>query len=253
MKKAVRKQKLQTYLMIPDTHVPYHDERAWKLMMKVARSLNLHGIVILGDFGDFYAVSSHSKDPKRALILDEEIAAIKGKLKELNSLGAKEKIYVEGNHEDRLLRYLRDRAPELHSVMSIPNILKLDDLGWEYVKYKNDISIGKVTVTHDVGSAGRYSVYKCLDTYQHSNITGHTHRLAYIVEGNAKGEYKVSAQFGWLGDVEDIDYMHKASAKKNWALGFGLMHVDPVTDLSYVVPIPIVKYTACVNGKLFVG
>ena len=220
-------------------------------MMKVAKAAKLHGIIILGDFCDFYSVSSHSKDPRRKLRLDWELKEVCNKLNELDSLKVKRKIYIEGNHEDRLLRYLRNVAPELHSVLNIEAFFKLKERGWVHVPYKEDIYVGKTAFTHDVGTAGRYSVYKCIDTYQGSNVTGHTHRLSMIVEGNAKGEHKVAAQFGWLGDVNEVDYMHKASAKKNWALGFGLMHYNPATENGYLVPIPIVKYTACVNGKLY--
>ena len=243
--------KLKTYLIIPDTHIPYHDEQAWKLMMKVAKTLRLYGIVILGDFCDFYSVSSHSKDPNRALKFDYELAEVDKKLLELNSLKVEHKVFIEGNHEDRLLRYLRDRAPELHNVINIPEILKLKERGWEHVPYKSDYEIGKLSITHDVGSAGRYSAHRCLDTYQHSIVTGHTHRMAYIVEGNARGEHKVSAQFGWLGDVNEIDYMHKATAKKNWVPGFGIGYLDAKTGYVYLVPVPIVNYTVCFNGRLF--
>lgn len=242
---------LQTYLIIPDTHVPYHDEKAWQLMMKVARSLKLQGIVLLGDFVDFYAVSSHSKDPKRNWKFEWEIKQVRKKLNELDSLKAKHKVYVAGNHEDRLVRYLKDKAPELNDLISVPGLLKLEQRKWIYVDYKEDYTIGHITFTHDVGIAGRYSVYRCLDTYQHSIATGHTHRLAYMVEGDATGVHKISAQFGWLGDVEAVDYMHKATARKNWVPGFGLMHYDPDTQFGYMVPIPIVNYTCCVNGRLY--
>lgn len=244
---------LRPYLVIPDTHVPYHDKRAWILMLKVAAQLKLYGIVILGDFADCYAVSSHSKDPKRSLQFDYEISEVRKRLDDLGKLGAKHKVFVAGNHEDRLLRYLRDKAPELHSVISIPKLFKLNQKKWEYVAYKEDYQLGKLSITHDVGSAGRYSTYKCLDTYQHSNLTGHTHRMSYVVEGNARGEHKLSAQFGWLGDVNEVDYMHKTSAKKNWVPGFGVLYLNTETEYCYVTPVPIVDYTACVNGKLYKG
>ena len=89
-------------------------------MMKVAKTMDLAGIVILGDFCDFYSVSSHSKDPGRALKFEYELRQVDKKLRELNSLGAKHRVFVEGNHEDRLLRYLRDTAPALHSVIRYP-------------------------------------------------------------------------------------------------------------------------------------
>lgn len=244
---------LKTYLIIPDTHIPYHDERAFTLMLKAVEQLDLYGIIILGDFGDFYAVSSHSKDPKRKTMFEWEIQQVRAGLDRLDALKVKHKVFVEGNHEDRLLRYLKDVAPALHDTISTSKLLQLETRKWEFVPYKSDYQLGKISITHDTGTAGRYAAYKCLDVYQHSNITGHTHRLAYVVEGNARGEHKISAQFGWLGNVEEIDYMHKASAKKNWALGFGLVHLHEATGIGYVVPIPIVNYTCCINGKLIKG
>lgn len=242
---------LERVLIVPDVHRPYHDERAWRLMLKAAKDFKPNTIVIIGDFADFYTVSSHSKDPRRAFNLVNEVKDVRKGLAELNALGAKRKIFIAGNHCDRLTRYLRDKAPELFEFVDIPKILKLDEAGWEYVPYKQDIQIGKLNLTHDVGNAGRYAVYKALDGFQHSNITGHSHRLAYIVEGNMVGEYKLSAQFGWLGDVEKIDYMHRAKAKKDWALGFGIGHINPKTGIAYMVPVPIVNYTCVVNGTYY--
>lgn len=242
---------LKSILIIPDVHVPYHDKRAWSLLLKVGRSLKPHYLYTLGDFADFFGVSSHSKDPNRVLKMDLEVAAANAALDELDALNAKKKMFIAGNHEDRLTRYLQDTAPELFNLVGIPQLLNLKKRGWGYVPYKNDTQLGKLNFTHDVGHAGRGSVFQCLDTYQHSIITGHTHRLAYVVEGNAKGEYKLSAQFGWLGDVKEADYMHRAKALKNWALGFGFGYIDDKTGIAYLNPVPIVGYTCVVNGKKY--
>jgi hypothetical protein len=45
--------------------------------------------------------------------------------------------------------------------------------------------------------------------------------------------------------------MHRASAKKNWALGFGVGYLDPSTGYTYLTPVPIVRGTCMVNGELF--
>ena len=242
---------LESVLIVPDTHVPYHDQRAWELVMKAAKWFKPERIIIQGDFPDFYSVSSHSKDPARADQLDWEVRQVETKLDELDALGAKHKHWIAGNHDDRLTRYLRDKAPELFGIVSIPGVFDLAERGWTYTPYKDDKKIGRLYATHDVGSAGRYAAHKALDTYQHSIITGHTHRLNYVVEGNAVGEYKLSASFGWLGDVDQIDYMHRATARKNWALGFGYGYIHRNTGIAYLIPAPLVKYTAVVNGKLF--
>ena len=162
------------------------------------------------------------------------------------------KVHLTGNC-DRLRRYLSDKAPELFGTVSIPRIFNLPERGWRYVPYKSDTKLGKLYLTHDVGNAGRFAAHKALDTYQHSVVTGHSHRMSYIVEGNAVGEHKVSAMFGWLGDVNSIDYMHAVKARKDWALGFGIGHLDPTSGIVYLTPVPIVKYTCVLNGRLHRG
>ncbi len=245
--------KLEPILVVPDCHIPYHDQRAFDTMLHVARDLKPKHVYVIGDFVDFYAVSSHSKNPVRATSLEVELLAAGECLAELEDLGATNMVYIGGNHEDRLRRYLQDKAPELFGVVNVPEILDLKKRGWDYVPYKNHTKLGKVHFTHDVGSSGRNSVFKCLDTYQHSVVTGHSHRMAYIVEGNAIGEQKLSCQFGWLGDVKHIDYMQEAKVLKDWALGFGVGYLEPKTGYIYLTPVPLISYSCVVNGRLYRG
>jgi hypothetical protein len=238
-------------LIAGDIHRPYHSEVGWKLLLKVGKRLKPKHILLMGDFLDCYCVSSHSKDPKRVNDLKWEIEDGKKGLRELDALGATNKVFIGGNHCDRLSRYLQDKAPELFGLVDIPGLLELPQNGWKYVPYKHHTRIGKLYLTHDVGSAGRYSTHRALDTYQHSVVTGHAHRLSYVVEGNAVGEYKLSAQFGWLGDVNKVDYMTRAKARKDWALGFGVGYLDTATGYTYLTPVPVVRGTVVVNGELF--
>ena len=244
------KNKLEKILLIPDVHVPYHDKDAFNLMLKAGKEFKPQHVIIMGDFADFYGVSSHSKDPNRALKLKEEIESTKEALDQVIALGAKNNVFVAGNHEDRLERYLRDRAPELFNFISIPKILELKEKGFKYVPYKRAYKLGKLNVTHDTGVAGRYAHYKALDTFQHNIVIGHTHRIGYAVEGNANGERHLCAQFGWLGDVEEIDYMHQVKARKEWSLGFGIGYLDPKTGVVYLIPVPIVNGTCLIEGKI---
>lgn len=243
--------KLESILIIPDVHRPFHDPRAWDLVMRVGQKFKPHHLLVIGDFADFYSVSAHEKHPDRAMRLVEELADVRTGLDELDRLKAKHKIFVAGNHEDRLTRYLRDKAPELFHLTGITELFQLRERGWDYVPYKADTKIGKLHATHDVGYAGRNAAFRALDVYQHSIVTGHTHRLQYIVEGNAVGEFKLSAQFGWLGDASQVDYMHRVNVNKNWALGFGMGYLHPTTGVAYLVPVPIVGYTCVVNGEYF--
>lgn len=243
--------RLKKVMFVGDLHAPYEDKRAVNLVLRVGEAWKPDVLAMLGDFSDFYSVSDHLKDPARAGRLRWELEQSNLLLDRFDALGATRKIFVAGNHEDRYDRYLQRQAPELHGVVDIPGALRLRQRRWEYVPYRDHTRLGKLYLTHDVGVAGRNAVFRCLEAYEHSVLTGHTHRLAYIVEGNAAGEYKVSAQFGWLGDVNKIDYMHRVQAKKNWALGFGIGYLDEDTGIVYVTPVPIVRYTCVVEGKLY--
>jgi predicted phosphodiesterase len=245
-----KKSKLEKILFIPDCHIPYEDKNAFALMLKAGKAFKPQHTIILGDFGDFFGVSSHSKDPNRALKLKEEMEAVKEGLDKVLEIGAANNVFVEGNHEDRLSRYLCDKAPELFNFLSIPKILELKEKGFKYVPYKQAYKIGKLNVTHDAGNAGRFAHYKALDTFQHNIIIGHTHRIGYAIEGDAQGNRHVGAQLGWLGDVKEINYLHQVKAAKEWSLGFGIGYLDPKTGIVYVTPVPIVKGTCLIEGEL---
>ena len=246
--------RLERIMFLSDLHVPFHDKAALRLVMEVIADFKPSILVSNGDFLDCAAISRHSKDPRRALGFKKELNAANEILDQLDSLCPDaRKIFLEGNHEQRLIRYLEEKAPELAELdeVSIPSLLKLKQRGWKHVAYKDDVKVGKIYVTHDVGAAGRYNAFKCLDTYQASIVTGHTHRLSYVVEGDAAGGRKVSAQFGWLGDVNAIDWMHRVKARREWTTGFGYGYVDPRSGYVYLVPVPIVKGTVVVEGKLY--
>lgn len=240
---------------LPDAHRPYHDKKAWNLFMKAMQEFKPDVLVCLGDLSDCYKISTFSKDPSREYTFYQEIEDVCEGLDELDSLNASRKIFIGGNHEDRLARYLRDKAPELFEFVDIPKLFHLEKRGWEYVPYKESIQLGKLWITHDVGTAGRYSVFRAADTFQHPVVMAHTHRLVYIVEGNATGESFPAAQFGWLGDVEQVDYTHKVRAKRDWSLAFGTGLLDPETGYVHLTPHPIIQgedcYSVVVDGKRY--
>jgi predicted phosphodiesterase len=243
---------LERILIISDLHSPFESKAAWKLVLDAAKDFQPEVFVSLGDFMDCFSVSHWSKSPERALSLREEVEHAAGLMDQIEAVtpGAR-RIWIDGNHENRLERYLQDKAPELFSLIGIPNLLRLEERGWEYVPYKQSIRIGRLNLTHDIGSAGRYVAYKALDTFQANVATGHTHRLGYAVEGDATGDSHVSHMLGWLGDVEQIDYAHRVRANREWALGFGYGYIDRRTGNVHLIPVPIVAGTAVVEGRFY--
>lgn len=249
--------KLHRILAFGDLHAPFHSTPAWNLFLQVAKSFRPDTLISMGDFCDMYSVSRHQKNPNRARQLPEELKVANALLDQLDALKISRKIFIGGNHESRLERYLEEKAPELFDTVQLKKLLHLKRRGWEEVPYKDHIRIGKVYFTHDVGNVGRQAGLKALDAFNHSVVTGHSHRFNMVVEGNAVQEYRVSLQFGWLGDVSKIDYMHRAKANTDCALGFGIGHLDPATGIIYFTPVAIVPHkkglSCVVEGKLYTG
>jgi hypothetical protein len=238
------------HLLWPDSHVPFESKRAFDLVLQVLDSVPFNEVDLLGDFADFYEVSDHDKAPGRAHNFDNELTAVNARLRQIEVASKRARLrYVMGNHEHRLQRYLTRRAPELHKVVRIEELLGLGKR-WSVTKYGDHHKVGKLHLTHDVGYSGMNAHRQSRQEYEGNVAIGHVHRLAVEYKGNSKGNAHVGASMGWLGDKRAIDYMHRAKASA-WMLGFGIAYVERKTGNAHVVPIPIIDYRCVVEGKLF--
>jgi hypothetical protein len=208
-------------LIIPDVHVPFEDVRAWDLMLSVARAIRPETIVVLGDFADMWSVSSHDKDPRRKDNLESEMKSVAMRLDEIDSLGAARKVFCEGNHEERLTRYMTQRAPDVFEYVQFRKIQRLDERGWTWVPYREHHKIGKMFFTHDLGEAGAYAHARARGTMGGNVVIGHVHRMGVTYASTAEGTGHVSAAFGWLGDASEAKYL-PAAKRAAWQLGFGI-------------------------------
>ena len=77
--------------------------------------------------------------------------------------------------------------------------------------------------------------------------------MGHVAVRDATGQHQVGAQFGWLGDIDQVDYMHKIKVRRNWAPGFGIGYHHRASGYVYLVPCPIVEGTCCVEGEIFGG
>lgn len=239
---------LKRVLFIPDAHTPYHDKKALEYLLidKILPSFSWDTICILGDWWDNYSISNHLKTPTRERSWKRESQQGKDLLHRIGMFGNR-RILVKGNHEKWLEKLLADKAPALYEEV-IDKTHSPE--GWEIVEYMESTYIGKLHITHDLGYSGMQSTQQSLSACGDNIIIGHNHNMTYVVRGNAKGECHVGASFGWLGDYRRIDYRHRMRARRDWVLGFGVGYVLP-SGVVFVVPVPIINYSAVVEGRLF--
>lgn len=201
--------KAKIALVIPDCHIPYENKKNYELMLMVAeyieKEAGLDEIVILGDYADFYAVNSHGKDPGVTETLQDEVHEVIERLKELKKVSKKAKrVFIQGNHEYRLERYIQNKCPDLYGVTTTDKILELDLLGYEYIPYGPNqgynVMGSSLIARHEPLSGGLHCAHGTVTKAMKSVIFGHTHRIQESQVVSIDGEYHRGISSGWLGD-----------------------------------------------------
>jgi len=249
--------KIKRALVIPDTHLPFEDQISYNLMLMVAKeSGQIDEVVILGDYVDFYDVSSHPKTPGIECKLVTEIERCHERLMELNALFPKaKKVYICGNHEHRLDRYIQNNASALFGHITIKDILKLDTLGWHFVPYgpeqKYQILGSKLYARHEPVGGGEHCAASTVKKCVRSMIFGHTHRVQEFQIRDIDGELYRGISGGCL-----IDLNHKVfsyiKSHYQWTQAFTFVDVLPNGDFFHQL-VQIVNHKCTYNGKLYEG
>lgn len=242
--------KPQRVAIFSDVHVPFHDEKSLALVRKIIDYLRPERVILNGDFMDCYKLSVFDHSPERLLTFEDEVKAGHKELRRIEAVcPSAQRYYLEGNHEYRLSKYLMSKAPELWPYVNWPKLLELQNR-WKWVRFGDDIRLDNINYTHCVNprTTGENAHMKARDAYEGNAVIGHVHWLGINYKGNAKGEQHVGATFGWLGDYEQADYLHRIECLR-WTHGMGIGHV--VDGVTHLTPIPFINGVAVVEGKIF--
>ena len=182
------------FAYLPDSHGVFADERAVACAMAFVRAHKPDLLVLGGDHVDFYQLSRFDKDPRRALDLQADIDAGEAFVKAARKAAPKARIvYLEGNHENRLSRWLWGKGAELLSLrgMRVPSLLHLGKYGVTY-RESGVLRVGAVTFKHGtaVRSRAGYTATAELEREGTSGCSGHTHRIGEVSKTNRGGTYK---------------------------------------------------------------
>ena len=199
-----------------DCHVPYQDNDAYYMALDYLRMLKpkVNRVVLAGDFVDFYKISFWKSDPAR-LSFEDEVGVAIDILKELRKMFYRTPIdYLEGNHEERLFRYVRDKAPDLLFRNRIDDVLRLKRRRIQYVSNiericqgKRPYSLGKLYVLHghekkvsmNAVNLARLYYLKCKTNV----IAGHHHKSDYSLVRKLDGLYEGAWSVGQLGKLSE--------------------------------------------------
>lgn len=218
-------------LIIPDSHIPYHHQKAIDLVFQMAKDTEgLEEIVILGDFADFYAVNAHGKHPGLMHVLQDEVNEVNRILDVIDTeFPNAKKVYIEGNHEYRLERYLYKNAPALFGVTQWDLLFKLNQRpNWKSVNY-GPMQYHRVLGCNLFARHEPYSMSSAKASLAGcgSNLVyGHVHRKEYAIVRQPDGKRIVNFSPGWLGDTRKKDVFSYVKKPPLWELGAAIVTTE---------------------------
>lgn len=168
-------------LILSDIHIPYHDNHAIIAACEEGLKQGVDTIYLNGDILDFYQLSFHEKDPRKRSIANEleDARTFFAWLRE--TFPTQTIYYITGNHEYRLERYLRVKAPELLDCneFKIDVLLRLREFDIINIPHRSKVYFGKLLVEHGdklLGAGGVNPARTLLLKFKRPVICGHFHR-----------------------------------------------------------------------------
>jgi hypothetical protein len=238
----------QLWLVLGDEQAPYHDVDMHHAILDMIETERPYGKVGTGDLVDLPDISRHRDNPEwhtpvqigldtgYSLLMDERRACEDMLMYQM-----------PGNHCLRIRNEVLNRAERLYgirraeipgvesseySVLDIPYLLRLDELGIEWVDPEGDYEHAQfklgphVAVRHGLNT-GKNAALKSVDRLTHSLIVGHTHaqshqkKVIYDVDRNRRTISAVETGTrtkidGGLGFAVDPNWVNGGVAVTLW-------------------------------------
>lgn len=218
--------------VLSDLHIPYHDRKAIEVAVAHLKRRSPVGILINGDLTDHYHASRWQPDPRRRKF-PEEIKAGRQFLGWLRGQFPKaEIVWKEGNHEERLEKYLVVNAPILLGLdcLSLSELYQASDLDIQPVSEKRPVRLGNLLILH--GHEYKFAIQNPVSPARGlflrakvNSMCSHFHQRSQHSERNADGKVISCWSTGCLADLHP-EYL----PLNNWSHGLAVVEINTAGD-----------------------
>lgn len=254
-----------------DFHGQFVDPLALRVWLDTIQDVQPDVVVLNGDVTDFPQVSRFTLMPGAgSLSLQAEIDWTRENILARTRKAAPKAaiLYVIGNHEHRLIRYLADTAPELASLRCLrwDTLFGIEDLGIEMVfggnflaprqrdrvdntrRKTHAVLFDSLVVTHGKSLADNAPKAE-LERWGMSGTSGHTHRPGIQTRPtHANPHLSWTSTPMMAGFAVGKDYVDGPSS---WTMGFAAFTVDARAGIVVPQLIPIYEDFASWNGHVW--
>lgn len=242
--------------------MPHEDKRSVAAVEQYLADERWDYWVQLGDLLDCDAVSSFNVGQPRKVMnaptvaeqfdtgnafLDRHVAAVTKQNPKC------ELVYISGNHEHRLERYV-DKNPELQGLVDVEKSLRLRERGIRYVRFWENgelFQLGKLYLGHGAYAVQHHAAKHVRD-FGVCLGYGHVHDVqSATIKRRGKNETWLAQSFGCLCQMEQA-YMR--GRPTNWSHAFGVVYLFPDSYFQHqVVLIHKHRFIGPTNQKLYQG
>lgn len=229
-------------------HIPFHDKLLFELFIEFLKYFQPDVLFLLGDLMDWYQVSTYDKNPDRLKDFQRDLDLVDTLLERI-CMWAKKVVLLGGNHEYRMVKYLK-KHPELHSLrcLQVPTLYNLDKHGIEYHSYFEKPTVFNELMVHHGNLIRKHSGWTAkamFEKYGGCGVVGHSHRGGNFIKRNMQGIW------GWYECMCMCDLNPEYLDFADWAQGWCAAYFLKEKDRFHMVQIPVIDHKFLFEGKLF--
>ena len=222
------KYKYKKPLILSDIHFPYHDLDVLLVAIEHGVKSGIDSIYLNGDILDCASISRFLRETS-APSFSEERDMFWSFIDYLKTNVNVPITFKMGNHEERWETYIKRNAPELNDVsdFSLRNVLRLDELGIDFVESRQKVYMGKLIVIH--GHEFGESVFSPVNPARglflrakSSVLAAHNHQTSEHHENNLKGDSMACYSIGALCQLTPN---YRPFAYTKWNHGFATVEI----------------------------
>ena len=234
---------IREILLLSDIHMPYHAEDALRAAIMKGEADGVDCVILNGDSLDFHWLSTFDKDPTKPK-MREELEQGRWLMKALRKTFPNAQIYFKiGNHEARLEKWLRHKAPEWIGTdeFELKMLLNFAEHKIHLIESNTIIKAGNLFILHGHEYKGAGSVNPARNLYlkaKSSAICGHFHRKSEFLTKDIGEVVHGAWTTGCLCELNP-EYMPKGN---DWVHGFARISLKEGGNFS------VANYTV-INGK----
>ena len=239
-------------LIVGDTHIPFQDGPTLACVEKFWDNFKPDLEIYNGDCTDFYSISPFDQNPSRLFSLQDELDMVRGWLakRAIRNASAK-RIYIEGNHEDRLRRWLWRHGPDLQSLraLDVGELLGLNELGFAHLTYMSAVDVLGFVVEHGYKASKTRSVYRMnvaklmAQEKGTSGLCNHTHGLGTYYWTDLRGTHSYREN----GSLCRQDLEYAPNPPWQWGFTYGVVHKNKL----HLTTVPIYEDGMRCEGEFY--